>query len=116
MESSMTLEKFQTEVLTLKRFFETYCQSKNKECSPHYIVVEYKNKHLRYDFMLCDESFELITYAVERLLECPHEDKPKCRNCPNPCYEKARYKEVAKVMKYSGIKLGLSKIRQFLVG
>lgn len=108
----MTAEKFHSEVMTLKRFFETYCISNGHKCANHYIIVDYKDKKYRFDFNLCNDSFELITYAIERLLECPHEIKPKCRYCPTPCYDKSKYKEVAKIMKYSGIKLGLSKIKQ----
>ncbi|QOG11915.1 nitrous oxide-stimulated promoter family protein [Arcobacter sp. FWKO B] len=111
----MTVEKFHTEVMTLKRFFETYCTSKHHNSSSHYILVEYKGQKFKYDFNLCDDSFELITYAIEKLLECPHEIKPRCRSCPSPCYEKSKYKDVAKIMKYSGIKLGLSRIKKIFV-
>ncbi|NLM99553.1 MAG: hypothetical protein GX170_05965, partial [Campylobacteraceae bacterium] len=41
-----------------------------------------------------------------------NEEKPSCRKCPNPCYEKDRWKLLAKIMKYSGMKLGLLKIRK----
>lgn len=110
----MTIEKFRSEVLILKKFFETYCESKNYELNHHYVVVEYNGQRMRFDFHLCDEYFELIIYSIEKLLECPHQDKPRCRNCPTPCYDKQQWKSVAKIMKYSGMKLGVAKIKNFL--
>ncbi|MCK9162194.1 MAG: hypothetical protein GX118_07595 [Arcobacter butzleri] len=112
----MTLEKFEQEVLTLKKFFETYCIGKGYECKERNIKTSYKNKEFEFKFFICDKSYELVLYAIDRLLECPHEEKPKCRTCPAPCYEKQKYKEVARVMKYSGIRLGLSKIKRFFGG
>ena len=53
-----------------------------------------------------------IEYSFGRLLDCPHEIKPRCRTCPNPCYEKQQWKETAQVMRYSGVKLGLRSVNK----
>jgi hypothetical protein len=53
----------------------------------------------------------LIDYSIQRLQNCEHDPKPRCRKCPEPCYDKLQWKKVAKVMRYSGIKLGLLNIK-----
>ena len=73
----------------------------------------YQNTNIKLDLDLCVECTKLINYSIKRLQECPHEIKPKCRTCSHPCYEKPEWKNVARIMKYSGLKLGILKIRSF---
>lgn len=109
----MTLEKFTKETDTLSKFTSIYCNDKHtnqKECN---FILNYKGKEFQKNLQLCDECRDILRYGIERLEECPHEEKPKCRKCPNPCYEKYYWKKIAKIMRYSGMKLGLLKIRSF---
>lgn len=108
----MKIEKFKNEVATLKKFFEIYCKNKHKNQQDKIIILNYKNEHITIQLKLCEECFNTINYSFDRLLECPHEEKPRCRKCPNPCYEKKQWKEVAKTMRYSGLYLGLSRINK----
>lgn len=109
----MTLEKFEKELNTLKQFFDIYCSHKHKiqkqKVGFNFI---YKEKVFVFELELCDECKRNISYAIDRLKECPHENKPRCRSCKNPCYEKEYWKNLAKVMKFSGIHLGLSKLKK----
>lgn len=109
----MTEEKFKSEVETLKKFFEIHCAKKHENCVEYKKDLKYKSLQFTQTLTLCNDCSNLIAYSFERLYECPHEIKPKCRSCKEPCYEKSKYKAVAKVMKYSGIQLGLSKIKKF---
>ena len=70
--------------------------------------------NINVELNLCEECHSLISYSFDRLKGCPHEIKPRCRQCPNPCYEKQEWKSLAKIMRYSGIRLGLSKIKNKL--
>ncbi len=108
----MEIVKFKSEVQTLKKFFELYCKNKhtNQENVTH--ILRYINEDIKVELYLCKECFENINYSFNRLLECPHEEKPRCRTCPNPCYEKKQWKEVAKIMRYSGVSLGLTRINK----
>ena len=63
---------------------------------------------------LCAECRELFLYAHERLQACPHEEKPRCRVCKNPCYERTYWKKMAKMMRYSGMRLGFLKLKEKL--
>lgn len=107
----MLHEKFEIEINTLKKFFEYYCCDKHKEQNIKNHLLKYKDKEFTIELYLCKECNEAINYSFERLLFCPHENKPRCRKCPTPCYEKTRWKNIAKVMIYSAMKLSLSKMK-----
>lgn len=108
----MTEEKFDTEIHTLKNFFEVYCKDKHDYYKEKSQKLEFKGKTFEINLSLCEDCHDAINYSFQRLQECPHEIKPRCRTCPSPCYEKDRWKNAAKVMKYSAIKLSLSKVKQ----
>lgn len=107
--------KLQKDSQTLHRFIQLHCTKEHKD-------VEKKNGSLHVHFegtlleelpyALCDECETLLHYAYDRLQNCPHEPKPSCRNCPSPCYEKPMWKKMAHIMMYSGMRLGLTKMRK----
>ena len=109
----MNDEKFNNEVRTLNQFFELNCKRNHNNLSLHCKQLIYNNKKINTELYLCKDCIELIHYSFDRLLECPHDPKPMCRSCKNPCYEKDEWKKVAKVMRYSGVELGLIKVKNF---
>lgn len=108
----MTTKKFEEQILTLKKFYEYYCQNKHSTKDLYNIKLNYNDTSFEIELNLCKECIDNISYSFERLQECPHEEKPRCRKCPTPCYEKYRWRHAAKVMKYSAINLGLSSVKQ----
>lgn len=108
----MTNEKFESETNTLKKFYEFYCKNNHTNQKHNSIKLTYKDKIYNIELLLCKECINNINYSFERLQECKHEVKPRCRNCPETCYDKIHWKKTAKVMKYSAIRLGLSSIKQ----
>ncbi|MBP7225803.1 MAG: nitrous oxide-stimulated promoter family protein [Aliarcobacter sp.] len=107
----MTNEKFEIEINTLKSFFELYCKDKHQNLQNKSVTLNYKDKSVNLELCLCKECHDAIDYSFNRLQNCPHEIKPRCRTCPTPCYEKPRWKNVAKVMIYSAMRLSLSKMK-----
>lgn len=107
----MTHEKFDSEVDTLKKFFEFYCKNKHDNLKAFTPTLTYKDKDTKVQLHLCETCYENISYSFDRLNECPHEIKPRCRTCPSKCYGKKEWGTAAKVMKYSAIQLGLSKLK-----
>ncbi len=103
----METVKFKEEINTLKKFFEVYCNEKHMDQENITKTFFYKNEEIKLHLNMCPECLAKINYSFDRLLECPHDIKPRCRTCPTPCYEKKQWKEAAKVMRYSGMKLGL---------
>jgi len=107
----MTNAKFQSEIQSLNTFVQTFCQG-NKHSNPctKEVQVDYKNESYFYKIHLCQECYKTISYSYIKLQSCPHEIKPRCRHCKKPCYNKKKWKELATIMRYSAIKLGLNKI------
>jgi len=110
----MKTEKFISEAQTLKKFFEIHCKHKHTNQTHHCKKLHYNDTDVNIELELCNDCINLIHYSFDRLTECQHEIKPRCRTCKTPCYSKDEWKKVAKLMMYSGVKLGLSKIRKFL--
>lgn len=108
----MEIAKFKQEIQTLKKFFEVYCNNKHENQEEKTFYLKYKNEDIHISLNLCKKCQDSFNYSFDRLLECPHEEKPRCRKCPNPCYEKKQWKEVAGIMRYSGMSLGLTRINK----
>jgi len=94
--------------------FPVYCGDKHRGGYKKSYTVNYRGETFTFEITLCEECHNLFAYAVERLTECPHDPKPRCRKCKNPCYEKEKYKQMARLMSYAGMKLGLSKVKRRL--
>lgn len=112
----MKPEKFIKDAQTVLKFIQLYCDNKHEKSLKNSATkkLHYKGEdlHVSLEYTLCATCEQTFLYSHERLLACPHEEKPSCRKCPNPCYEKSRWKELAGIMKYSGMRLGLIKIRK----
>jgi len=109
----MTDEKFNSEIATITRFVQIYCDDLHGgERASKRVELEYNGKSVNAEFALCEECESVLRYAFARLQNCPHDPKPRCRKCKNPCYERQIYKQVAKIMRHSGVKLGLVKLKK----
>jgi hypothetical protein len=111
----MDIEKYKGEVATLKKFFEIYCNDEHTNQTDHCKQLNYKDTKINVELHLCTSCIKLIDYSFDRLSECPHNPKPRCRTCKTPCYSKEEWKKVPKLMRYSGIKLGLLRIKKFFL-
>ncbi len=111
----MTKEKFVNDTKTVLRFIQLYCDKQHKEVDKleenlHLIYLD-EHLHVEVSYLLCPTCRDTFIYSYKRLQECPHDEKPSCRKCPKPCYEKPMWKQLAKIMRFGGIRLGFSKIR-----
>ena len=107
----MKIEKFELEIKTLKTFLELYCKDKHEHQEVKNITLNYNSNSFTLKLCLCGNCLKDINYSFMKLQNCPHEIKPRCRKCPTPCYEKQEWKNIARIMKYSAIKLSLGKIK-----
>jgi len=111
----MTTEKFEKDARTVHKFIQLYCDNKHKkvEKTKGVIKLNYNNTDLgEIQYNLCSECEKTLNISYRNLQNCPHDEKPSCRKCPAPCYKKEDWKKVAKIMKYSGMQMGLLKIRK----
>lgn len=115
----MTKEKFISDSEVLLKFIQLYCKKKHHDHEKHNesIHLVYQGEDLKKElhYKLCDDCKETFYYSMARLKECPHEEKPSCRKCPKPCYGKDEWKKLAKIMKFSGMHLGLTKIKKMFI-
>lgn len=115
----MTTEKFEKDARTVTKFVQLYCNQKHKDKDKKadFIQLKYHEKELgKIEYNLCSQCEKTLLVSYNNLLNCPHDEKPSCRKCPAPCYDKTDWKAVAKIMKYSGMRLGLLKIRKLFKG
>lgn len=70
----------------LRRFVEVYCRDHHGGAR-----------------VPCQECAELIAYARKKLDRCPQDPKPKCKECPTPCYGREQRERIRAVMRYSGM-------------
>ncbi|MEA3331324.1 MAG: nitrous oxide-stimulated promoter family protein [Campylobacterota bacterium] len=110
----MTFEKYTQELTILTSFVSQYCEDKHSDLprKGRSITLKYAGERAEpLEALLCNECAETLDYGIARLQGCPFDDKPKCRKCPNPCYERPMWKKVAKIMCHGGIKMGLRKAK-----
>ncbi len=113
----MKKEKLILDTQNLQRFIQFHCEREHNDVPKKEgtLQVHWEEKPLCViSYHVCAECEALLTYGYNRLQNCPHEPKPSCRKCPKPCYEKPVWKKMAHIMMYSGMRLGLSKVRKTL--
>lgn len=110
----MKPEKFHHDANTVAKFIEIYCKDKHEEPKKaHSYALAYRGTTFApLEVTLCETCHETLRYSLARLEACPHEEKPSCRKCPAPCYDKPQWKLLARIMRHSGMKLGLVKLRK----
>ena len=111
----MTTEKFEKDARTVHKFIQLYCDKKHVDVNKRKgsVNLNYQDNYLGdIEYNLCKDCKATLDTSLDNLLNCPHDEKPSCRKCPAPCYEKTDWKKVAKIMKYSGMQMGLLKIRK----
>lgn len=112
----MTNEKFINDTKIVLKFIQLYCDDKHKNSEKKDAIQHliYRDKDLNIDlkYNLCEACTDTFKYSYKALQECPHEEKPSCRKCNNPCYDRPRWKHLASIMRYSGMQLGFVKIKR----
>ena len=107
--------KFKSEAEILKSFIKIYCDGQeHPNQKPESFLCKYHELSYEIKISLCEECQTLLKYSLQKLQNCPCEIKPRCRTCPHPCYEKDKWKTLAKVMRFSGLKLGVLKVKQII--
>ena len=67
------------------------------------MMAIYCRDHHGHRDRLCDDCNQLLSYADQRLANCPFgEDKPACNHCQVHCYSATQRERVKAVMRYAG--------------
>ena len=98
-------KKEEADIRTLAKFVAVYCENHHDGREPFEFRASALEGLFADPFDLCPNCAKLLKYGLTMRLRCPHDVKPMCKKCPNPCY-KAEYREkIREVMKFSGIHL-----------
>ncbi len=111
----MTQEKLLHDAQILCQFIQFYCDKEHTHLpkKEHHLTIVFQENTLKIlPYCLCFECESLLHYAYSHLKECQQDPKPSCRICQTPCYEKNMWKKMAKVMRYSGMRLGFLKLKK----
>lgn len=111
----MKTEKFENDTRIVHKFIQLYCDKNHTEAAKdrRELLLSYHDANLgKIEYNLCETCEQTLLYSHQRLLKCPHDEKPKCRKCQNPCYEKTQWKTLAKIMRYSGMQMGLLRVKK----
>ncbi|WP_373070317.1 nitrous oxide-stimulated promoter family protein [Sulfurimonas sp.] len=111
----MKQKKFIQDCKTVSKFIQYYCDHEHiEEKNDGFIELIYRSEDLNMQihYNLCDECKDTLHYSYKRLQECPYEEKTSCRKCSEPCYDRPKWKLLAKIMRYSGLRLGFIKVKK----
>jgi hypothetical protein len=107
--------KYESEAQTLRSFIKVYCDGQeHSEKQIQSFTCRNPQYEYRFEELLCKECQVLLQYSLAKLQECPYESKPRCRKCTTPCYDKKQWKVLAEVMRFSGLRLGVLKVKKIM--
>ncbi len=77
--------------------------AKDQKILDGFVDVYCRQHHGQEDDRLCDECADLLAYATKRRENCPHDPKPKCKDCSTHCYKPEYRDRIKAVMRFSGM-------------
>lgn len=87
----------------LAQFTSVYCRTHHL---PPRTVLTVSNPELQClplaKSPVCADCAGFLSYAFERRLRCPLEEKPACKHCPVHCYKPGHREKVREIMRFSG--------------
>lgn len=78
-------------------------KERERKIMARFVAVFCEKRHGTAKGNLCEECRSLVAYANERLSRCPHDPKPKCKDCGTHCYGPDYRARMREVMKFSGM-------------
>jgi len=82
-------------------FTSVYCIDHHNDKREPLIDLPEQLDSLRH-YQYCSECRQFLSYAIERRLNCPLEERPVCKHCTVHCYRSDYREKVREIMRYSG--------------
>jgi hypothetical protein len=101
-------DKKRRDIKVLSRFIAIYCREHHRtEVREAFLI---KDERLRIslgdkDLVLCKNCSKLLNHGIAKLLLCPYDPKPACKNCKTHCYAPGYRERIREVMRFSGLYL-----------
>lgn len=87
----------------LALFTSVYCQAHHPGPRRELAVDSDEPRRLSlHKYPVCVDCAGFLTYAFERRLRCPLEEKPACKHCQVHCYKPGHREKVREIMRFSG--------------
>ena len=96
------------DIRVLSDFISIFCRENHPaETKDTFSIKDVKlsNNLSDKDLILCQDCRKLLTHGIAKLLLCPYDPKPMCKNCETHCYAPGYRKKIQQVMKFSGLYL-----------
>jgi len=102
-EASLLTEAELKDLKVLAQFTSVYCKVHHEEeKAPLQRDEEQFRAFPLEKFPVCEECQEFLSYAFERRLRCPLEEKPSCKHCDVHCFRPGHREKVKEIMRFSG--------------
>ncbi len=99
-------KKEKHDIRTLARFIALYCRNHHgADRAPVDFKAPGFDHLLELPLDLCPDCAKLLKYGLTMRIRCPHEPKPMCKKCPEPCYRPEYRNKIREIMKFSGMAL-----------
>jgi len=95
------------DIAVLVRMIGIYCEGNHGDLErarfePAGKVAEYIDSD---SSALCADCTRLLLHGAAKRMLCPYDPKPRCRDCPKPCYGREYRKQIREVMRFSGMRM-----------
>lgn len=78
---------------------------KDQHILEEFVHIHCVRQHTTSEGELCADCQDLLSYAIQRLQQCPLDPKPACKYCEIHCYKPVHREKIREVMRYSGKRL-----------
>lgn len=101
-------DKKSKDIKVLSQFIAIYCREHHRTEAKGAFPV--RDERLRSslghkDLVLCKDCSKLLNHGIAKLLLCPYNPKPACKNCKTHCYAPGYRERIREVMRFSGLYL-----------
>jgi hypothetical protein len=94
------------DIRVLADFIAIFCRENHREEAKDMFPI--KDARLR-DIMgdnnlkLCPDCRKLLNHGIAKLLLCPYDPKPTCKDCQTQCYAPGYRERIQEVMRFSSL-------------
>ena len=93
------------DIRVLSDFVSIYCREHHaaEETAPFPVKDDRLRSALgKKDPVLCADCSRLLSHGIAKLILCPYDPKPACKNCETHCYAPGYREKMQRVMRFSG--------------
>ena len=93
------------DIKVLGNFISIFCRENHRaEAKGIFPIKDARVRHTLddKDLVLCPDCQKLLNHGIAKLLLCPYDPKPMCKNCETYCFASGYREKIRQVMRFSG--------------